>query len=96
MTVLAKDLNKGDIKLFSSDRSSEIVIVCNDTSEQAYLLDWCERKNKKVSDWMFKNKEFPICYGCNGEIVGWIRLMNRAIGYKDFRVFYNQLMDGVK
>jgi len=84
-----------DIRLFSDHKSARIVIVCNNSSEQAYLLDWCITKGKEVSDWMFENKEFPICYCCHDEIVGFTRSMDRAIGYKEFIVFYNQLMDSV-
>lgn len=85
-----------NIRLFSDDKSARIVIVCRDSSEQAYLLDWCERKGKEVSGWMFENKDFPICYCCYDGLVGFTRSMDRAIGYKDFKVFYNQLMDGVE
>lgn len=85
-----------DIRLFSSDTSATVVIVCRNTSEQAYFLDWCKTKGKHVSEWMIDNKRFPICYCGKGEIVGWLREMDRAIGYKEFRVFYNELMDTVK
>lgn len=84
-----------NIRLFSSDKSAVVLIVCRNTSEQAYFLDWCESKGKEVSDWMLENKEFPICYSGDGNIVGFTRSMDRAIGYKEFSVFYNQLMDGI-
>ena len=84
-----------NIRLFSSDKSAVVLIVCNNTSEQAYLLDWCERKGKDVSDWMHENSEFPIAYSCEDKVIGFTRFMDRAIGYKEFKVFYNQLMDGV-
>lgn len=85
-----------DIELFSSNKSARIVIVCNNTSEQAYLLDWCVVQGKVVADFMFENKTFPICYCPSGDIVGWLREMDRCIGYKQFSVFYEELMERVR
>lgn len=83
-----------NVKLFSNETSARVV-VCNNTSEQAYFLDWCEIKGKIVSDHMKENIQFPICYCAQGDIVGWLREMDRAIGYMSFNLFYNKIMEQV-
>lgn len=63
------------------------VIVCNNKSELAYVIAWCDENNKHVADFMRTNDKFPYCLSIHGSIVGWLTEMDRAVYFIDFISF---------
>jgi len=65
------------------------VVICRNSSEQAYVLNWCKVNEKSVSNWMVGNNKFPMCYDIREGVAGWTDLLDRAMSYIDFITFYN-------
>jgi len=65
------------------------VVICRNSSEQAYVLNWCKVNGKSFSNWMGCNDNFPMCYDIREDTVGWTDLLDRAMSYIDFITFYN-------
>ena len=76
---------------YKSLEHNSTVVACRNDSEMFYVLKWCERMGKKVSRWMYDRNEFPFCVSVNGDIVGWTDQMDRALYYKPFEEYVNDI-----
>ena len=63
------------------------VIECKNDSEVFYVLSWCTDMGKEFPSWMWERFNSPICLSVNGSLVGFTKLMDRALYYMLFNEF---------
>jgi hypothetical protein len=67
------------------------VVTCTNDSELHYLLRWAERLGKVAGKWMYLINIFPVYIGTSGDVLSWIDLRDRALYYKPFLEFINEI-----
>ena len=67
------------------------VIVATNSYELAYIMAWCVKMRKSITPFVSGYDVFPFCISVSGQIVGWTDRMDRALYYKPFMEFVDDI-----